>query len=124
MPLDRAKFVKVLQMTSSEIDHEALAAVRMANKMLTEAGIGWTGLISGSRAPVTTGKQPEWVRPAPTMSITDALDYVETVGDPFDWQVLKREWYRRKYMAPSDQRKLFDEVYRLKKLNEREWEPD
>lgn len=118
MPLDREKFVKVLRMTESVIDAEALSAVRMANKMLREAGVGWGGLISGTRAPIRTAQtQPSWVRPAPTKNITEALDFlVDREGG--EWEGLRREWTRRKQLSPYEQRRIFERVYQLENVDE------
>lgn len=116
MPLDRAKLVKALAMTASTNDHEALAAIRMANRMLREAGIGWSGLISGSRSPVRrTGPPPDWMRPAPSLSIDEALEFLAQAGEGDDWLAIRRQWERRKYMAPSDQRRMFDRIYDIRR---------
>lgn len=123
MPLDRSKFVKVLQMTESKNDSECLAAIRMANRMLAEAGVGWTGLVSGSRAPIVRATTPpKWMRPAPTMSIGEALEFL-VANDSDEWIPRRREWDRRKTMAPFEQRKMFDRVYELKK-SDKQWEPE
>lgn len=111
MPLDREKFVKVLLRTTSDNDHEALTAIRMANRMLSEAKVGWGGLISGSRAKVDTRiDAPSFVRPAPSMSIGEALEYLIAV-DSDEWIPLRTQWERRKQMSPHDQRRLFDRLY-------------
>jgi hypothetical protein len=116
MPLDRAKLVKALQMTTSKNDHEALAAIRMANRMLEEAKVGWGGLISGSRAAAIVGAETPayWMRPAPTMSIDEALEYL-VANDGDDWIPLRREWERRRQMSPYDQRRMMDRVYDLRR---------
>lgn len=44
--MDREKLAKVLAMTTSPVSHEALAAVRMANKMLTDAKMTWGELLA------------------------------------------------------------------------------
>jgi hypothetical protein len=123
--LDRARLVKLLQMTASPVEAEALAAIRAANKMLAEAGVGWTGLISGSRARLKTGEAPPWMRPAPTMTIPEALDFLEGEGEMIDdLLAMRTQWQRRKYLSPSDQRRLFDRVYDLKKSAKAGWEPE
>jgi len=39
--VDREKLVKLLAMTTSKNDHEALAALRMANKLLSAEKLTW-----------------------------------------------------------------------------------
>lgn len=126
--LDRVRFVKTLEMTRSSNDHEALAAIRMANAMLDKANVRWTGLISGSRARVdSAGQAPPWVRPAPRMTITEAFDFLESRGELIDdYRMMYGLWGRRKNLSPRDQRTLFDRVYDLEKLekNSGRWEPE
>ena len=55
MPIDRPKLVKLMGMTQSQNDGEALNAVRLANAMLKVNGISWSSLLD----PVTKS------RPAP-----------------------------------------------------------
>jgi hypothetical protein len=43
--MDQAKFIKLMNLTASENDHEALLALRTASKLMREAGISWTNLI-------------------------------------------------------------------------------
>lgn len=115
MPLDRAKFVKVLKLTESDNDAESLSAIRMANRMLRDAGVGWSGLVSGSRGPVNKSPgPPSWMRPAPSMSIDEALEYL-VANDSDEWIPRRREWERRKTMSPFDQRKMMDRVYEMRK---------
>lgn len=44
--------MKVLQLTSSPVDHEALAAIRTANKMLETRGMMWSEIFEKKSAPV------------------------------------------------------------------------
>lgn len=43
--MDNARLVKLLNLTTSDNDHEALSAMRMANKIVREAGKRWNDLI-------------------------------------------------------------------------------
>jgi len=112
MPLDRAKFVKVLQMTESPVDSEALAAVRMANKMLKDAGVGWTGLISGSRVKIrVAGEAPDWVREEPEVSLREAFEILEAKGELIDdYRTWYGWWLKFGRLEPSKVRIVFDRL--------------
>lgn len=45
--MDKTKLVKLLNLTASDQDGEALAAVRIATKIIKEAGLTWEQIISG-----------------------------------------------------------------------------
>lgn len=47
MTLDRAKLIKLMGMTTSASDAEALVAIRKANAMLKVEGTSWSEFISG-----------------------------------------------------------------------------
>lgn len=49
--IDREKLIKVLSMTTSSSDGEALAAIRKANKILTENNTTWNNFIRGIPTP-------------------------------------------------------------------------
>jgi len=44
--LDRDRLAKILAMTTSENDGEALSAVRRANKIIKDAGLAWTDVLA------------------------------------------------------------------------------
>jgi len=44
--VDRVKLTKIMRMTESSSDGEALAAVRLANRMLAEIGITWADVLA------------------------------------------------------------------------------
>lgn len=91
MPLDRNLLVKVLLQTESDNDHVALTAIRKANKMLKDAGVRWTGLISGSREKLkVAGDAPPWVEPEPEVSLREAFQILESEGELIDEY---RDWY-------------------------------
>ncbi len=56
LPCQRQKLVKVLGMTGSQFDGEALAAVRKAHCILTAAGLSWDSVIVS--APAETDAPP------------------------------------------------------------------
>ena len=49
MPIDRAKLIKLLGMTTSQNDGEALNAIRMVNAMLKVNKLDWDSAIAGSK---------------------------------------------------------------------------
>lgn len=74
--LDRDKLAKVLAMTTSDTDPEALAAIRMANRMLAAAGLTWEAVLAAGgvrqltvtvtrhgEAPAPYQTQEDWVAP-------------------------------------------------------------
>lgn len=61
------KFTKVLGLTTSPADGEALNAIRIANKMLREANLSWTQIIT-TPPTLRPGERVVWTRqenPAP-----------------------------------------------------------
>jgi hypothetical protein len=44
-PADREKFVRIIGMTASKFDAEALAALRLANRMLRQHGMTWRDVV-------------------------------------------------------------------------------
>lgn len=115
MSLDRAKLVKLLQMTRSKNDHEALTAVRMANDMLRVAGVDWTGLVSGSRARVDRREEaPHWVRPAPRLSMTECFDLLQRAGYlDGEFVKMKMQWERKKSLPVPDIKAVHHRVEEL-----------
>lgn len=68
--MDRAKLVKVLALTTSDVDGEALAALRAANKMLAADNMTWADLLTERPRHVTVSMTREpykaeeaWVPP-------------------------------------------------------------
>lgn len=73
--MDREKLIKVLALTSSDVDGEALAAIRTANKILAAEGTTWGDLLKEpprTTINISTGRTPaagtyksdeDWVPP-------------------------------------------------------------
>ncbi|MDE5446727.1 hypothetical protein FXV83_17045 [Bradyrhizobium hipponense] len=57
MIIDRERLLKILRLTESNHDGEAIAAMRMANKLIRSAGKTWEDVVSGfaARAPMSYG---------------------------------------------------------------------
>jgi hypothetical protein len=58
--LDRKTLVKLLELSTSPVDAEALGAIRKCNAMLKENRITWTMLFT-ARAPGTPRPTPKWI---------------------------------------------------------------
>lgn len=132
-PLDRSKFVKVLQQTTSKNDNEALAAIRAANKMLSDAGVGWGGLISGSRAPVkTSGTAPPFMRASHNISLVDVFDALVreglvgpmNIGMDGELTVSYRRWQRDRGSLTRDEKNAVYEAYEKLGEDSKMWEPE
>ncbi len=76
--MDRERLTKLLALTTSDIDAEALAAIRMANKMLTVEKLTWGEILAAggttinislartrtpNTAPFSTGESEDWLPP-------------------------------------------------------------
>lgn len=46
--LDRIKFSRVMELTTSSNENEAMNALRLANKMLKAAGLTWSQMVQSS----------------------------------------------------------------------------
>jgi len=55
--LDKTKLIKLLNLTSSNSDGEALNALRIANKMLTENNITWQQIVTGDYKTPETARE-------------------------------------------------------------------
>lgn len=51
--MDKSKLAKLLQMTTSDIEGEALTAMRMANKMVKDADLTWDQVLNDMRGHVS-----------------------------------------------------------------------
>ncbi|MET4518397.1 hypothetical protein [Bradyrhizobium sp. I1.7.5] len=51
MIIDRERLLKFLRLTASDHDGEAIAAMRMANKVIRSAGKTWEDVVSGCATP-------------------------------------------------------------------------
>lgn len=102
MLLNRKLLAKILAMTTSDNDGEALNAVRMANTMVTEAGETWEKVLgSGLQRPVTVTvtrhaapeqrqQAEDWIAPhlkdKVTIDMMFRAIYDMPSGDPDFWQ--------------------------------------
>lgn len=110
---------KMLGMTTSSVDAEALVAIRKVNRMLKEHDITWKDLLSRQISAVDS------FEPAPATSVEEAtnkrvqaaLDELRGVNlgkvqEFFD--SLDEQWSRQRYLSPDQRRGLF-KVYEVHK---------
>ncbi len=64
MEVDKDRLVKLLNMTESQHDGEALAAIRKSNDLLRLYRASWSDVLGLSAPPVEPPKQPEAAKPS------------------------------------------------------------
>lgn len=81
--LNKEKLLKVLQLTQSDSDGEALNAIRIANQLLKNAGLAWNDVILAAQKtrddPVTQSSDIGW---RPQHRSWDYSPFEGTVPDP------------------------------------------
>jgi hypothetical protein len=60
MTIDKDRLSKLMMMTTSENDGEALVALRMANKLLQRATVNWEQLLTGGGPTAKRGDKPSY----------------------------------------------------------------
>jgi len=118
------KFEKLLAMTNSSNDAEALVAIRKANRMLAEARITWKELLSKQVTQEGDGMEAGSAAPdintATDNHIQLCLDTLRGVnlGDFSNFIIdLDRVWKQNKYLTPGQRKPLFDAYKRFKEKN-------
>ncbi len=144
MPIDRAKLIKVMAMTQSANDGEALNAIRMANEMLKVKKLDWDKAIAGTskvsdaysairNAPQYRPPPRQQMRPSgrgttdtmpnrPQSQFTDRniprmIESLlrDTKGDFRDMlQSFKEQWDNRHYLTERQYEVLFNAYERAK----------
>jgi hypothetical protein len=96
MSIDKSKLIKLLNLTTSSNDHEALQAIRFANKILENNKLTWDDLI-------TINAMTQKAEPYVTHNWDDDLRK-ETVEDAYDIDVdelydltSRGDWYQASY---------------------------
>jgi len=119
-----SKFEKLLAMTNSSNDAEALVAIRKANKMLADARITWKELLSKQVAQEGDGMEAGSAAPdvnkATDNHIQHCLDTLRGVdlGDFSNFiKDLDKTWNDCKYLTPGQRKPLFDAYKRFKEKN-------
>lgn len=59
---DKEKFIKLLKLSASDADGEAISALRVATKMLTKANLTWEQLLDGKKEYKTTEAEREYAK--------------------------------------------------------------
>lgn len=76
-------FVKLMMMTTSNSDGEALTALRKANKILADAKVSWIELL-GAQKPDNSFRVPPSKRPRPEPQWEDVVNHDRHVGSDID----------------------------------------
>ena len=103
MGLDRERLAKLLSMTSSGHDGEALTAIRQANRMLREHGKNWAEVLGTVRARTEAAPKPrETPQPREAPSARPAPGARQTAGSSAAYQraLQYRDSFRREPIAP------------------------
>lgn len=111
--------IKVLNLTTSENDGEALSAMRKANAILKTHGVLWDSVV---KAPAVAQQKKSYGSGNRTESQSDDLDRMqylmrECILTPWEGEFINniQDWYvRNGYLTPK-QRHVFDKVYRKHK---------
>lgn len=87
--MDREKLAKIMAMTTSPVSHEALAAVRMANKMLAAEKLTWEEVIaSGGKTTINIDlrrrppDEESWIAPHLRDKVTIELMFRALFSQP------------------------------------------
>ena len=68
--LDKSKLGKLLEQTTSDNDSEALASIRLANRLLADAELTWTTILEKFEGEVPW---PHELHPQPHIALIDTL---------------------------------------------------
>ncbi|PYF04984.1 hypothetical protein BJ122_102210 [Rhodopseudomonas faecalis] len=66
--MDRTRLIKLMMLTTSSNDNEALSALRMANRMLADASLAWSEVLGSGRQPQRAADPPRRQPPPPPPS--------------------------------------------------------
>jgi len=102
-PPDYRMFLKLMNLTTSQFDGEALSAIRMANSVLASQNQTWEDLLSGKIVMISP---PADTKPKPSSSIryTDAIEidgYFDALsqrnlGTFKEWVDSVHQWWEEK----------------------------
>lgn len=118
MQLDRSKLAKVLALTASDKEGEAINAMRLANKMLEQAGLTWGAVLEqraavsirvfdftpgGDKGAFDTGDTPDPGTNKPVIDQMFATVFaVAPEGEFKDWLMsINDQWNRYQRLTPS-----------------------
>lgn len=128
MTIDKRKLALILRRMEDQNDGEALAAMRIAGRMLKEAGYTWETAVLGSpinkkgyhsmNSPVAK-EPPSFVKPHPGMTIKEQVAFVMErynslrMADRMIMTVIKAIVKREQPLSPKNQGVLLDIVHRI-----------
>lgn len=106
--MDKQKLIKILNLTQSPNDNEALSAIRMANKIILEAKESWEKLLT-----ITAPKFQDFFYEKRTYtqgpSIEEMLDICldKVTGEGLDFiESLHEQWTLKKTLSPKQKAAL------------------
>jgi hypothetical protein len=106
MPIDRERLAKFLELTRSDNEHEALAAMRQANKLVPDWGAFVRGTEARSKLGVAYREKPaqpirrETYRPLISEMLQECLENVR--GEALDFiQDLSHAYESRGFLTPK-----------------------
>lgn len=99
-------FEKLLGMTTSASDAEALTAMRKANKILQDNGLTWAELL---RKQVTSDSVSPYTEPTADATAAHVQTCLDTLrgSDSSFISSLDKQWAEKGYLSPEQRRPLF-----------------
>lgn len=125
IPLNQLALLrKLLAMTTSANDAEALVAVRKANAIMKTHAFTWDDLFA--RTVTVDAAEPEPEAPSEAAlrdKINESFDYLRgrDLGNFTDFiESIEKQWLGKKYLTPGQRKPLFDAVEMAKDKERRQ----
>jgi hypothetical protein len=103
-----SKLTKLLNLTRSENDPEALSAIRMANSLISKNGLTWNAIILNDTPPTPRSIESEYP------DIQDMIDAIRgSVSEDFDFTFLDsvERQYKRRGKLSDNQISALQNIY-------------
>lgn len=82
----RVRIIKLLNLTTSPNDHEALSASRMANEIIKKNGLTWDTFLFDSKEQEPQKPQPKTTNFTPEETVEEMISFIrEYAWDDFDF---------------------------------------
>lgn len=118
-----AQLKKLMAMTTSTNDNEALAFMRKANAILLKYGLTWTGVLSRTVSAIDTGPEPSQDERTLHEEIQMAFDEIRgnTHGDFASFvESIEKQFKDKGYLSPAQRKPLYDAVRRHRERRNRD----
>ena len=123
---DLAQLKKLMAMTTSTNDHEALAFLRKANAILTKAGLTWTEVLSRTVGTSITAAADDTVDTGGDMPLEEQIERMfdelrGNVNGSFAEFVesVEKQFIRDRYLTPAQRAPLVKAVKQLREKRRR-----